>query len=102
MRSHLLLAIAAFWVALSCMTASAAFQEGVRLEADGKVIDVEIGHLVPCVMDWNDDGRKDLIAGQFSGGTIRLYLNEGTDSAPVLEELGFLQAGGKEIHLPAG
>jgi len=79
-----------------------AFQEGVRLKADGEVIDVEIGHLVPCVTDWNNDGKKDLIVGQFSGGKIRLYLNRGTDSAPAFKDFTYLSAGGEEISLPAG
>ena len=81
---------------------SAAMREGVRLEADGKPIDVDIGHLVPTVTDWNGDGRKDLIFGQFVGGKIGLYLNRGTDAAPVFGDLEYLCAGGAEISLPAG
>ena len=57
---------------------------------------------MPCALDWNDDGKKDLVVGQFSGGKIGLYLNEGTDGAPVLKNAGFLHAGGAEIRLPAG
>jgi len=79
-----------------------ALQKGVRVEADGKPIDAEIGHLVPCVADWNNDGRKDLLVGQFSGGKIALYLNQGTDAAPVFQKPEYLQAGGAEISLPAG
>jgi hypothetical protein len=75
---------------------------GQKLEAGGKVIDIEVGHLVPCVVDWNNDGKKDLLVGQFSGGKIRLYLNGGTDDAPRFNAYSFLEAGGKEISLPAG
>ncbi|MHC5054817.1 MAG: hypothetical protein ACYTKD_08875 [Planctomycetota bacterium] len=82
--------------------ASAAMRESVRLEADGEPIDVEIGHFVPTVTDWNGDGRKDLIFGQFRGGKIGLYLNRGTDAAPVFKDLSYLRAGGTEISLPAG
>ena len=102
MRRHALMGLAALWGALLCSTAFAAVQEGTKLQADGKTIDVDIGHLVPCVLDWNGDGKKDLIVGQFSGGKIRLYLNQGTDAAPVLKESGTLKAGGKEISLPSG
>jgi hypothetical protein len=102
MRTHALTALVTVWVGLLGSVAFAAFQEGVKLEAEGKPIDAEIGHLVPCVLDWNGDGNKDLIVGQFSGGKIRLYLNQGTDSAPVFKEFTFLQAGGAEISLPAG
>ena len=76
--------------------------EGVKLEAAGKPIDIEIGHLVPRACDWNNDGKKDLIVGQFKDGAIRLYLNVGTDAAPVFGEYSFLQAGGKPIRLDAG
>jgi len=82
--------------------ASRQFADGVKIEADGKAIDVNVGHLVPWVTDWNGDGKKDLIVGQFDGGRIRLYLNQGTDSEPVFKDFSYLQAGGKEIHLDAG
>jgi hypothetical protein len=88
--------------ALLCLPVSGAVKDGVRLEADGTAIDIDIGHLVPCATDWNADGKKDLIVGQFSGGKIRLYLNHGTDSAPVFKDFEYLKAGGKEISLPAG
>jgi len=78
------------------------FQEGVKLTAAGEPIDVEIGHLVPCVCDWNSDDKKDLIVGQFKNGAIRLYLNEGTDTEPVFNDFSILQAGGKPIKLDAG
>jgi len=76
--------------------------EGVKLKAAGEPIDAEIGHLVPCACDWNNDGRKDLIVGQFANGAIRLYLNQGTDAAPVFREPSILQAGGKPIKLDSG
>jgi hypothetical protein len=75
---------------------------GVKLEADGMAIDARVGHLVPCVADWNGDGLKDLIVGQFSQGKIRLYVNAGTAAEPVLKDAGFMQAGGEDISLPAG
>ena len=75
---------------------------GVRLESAGKTIDEKIGHFVPCVADWNGDGKKDLIVGQLMSGKIRLYLNEGSDAAPKLGEVQFMQAGGKDISLPCG
>jgi len=102
MKVKVLLLLAALWLILLSSTSFAAFQEGVRLKANGKIIDVEIGHLVPCVTDWNNDGKKDLIVGQFRGGKISLYLNQGTDSEPEFKDSNYLHAGGKEIRLPAG
>lgn len=78
------------------------FHKGVKIMAADEPIDIEIGHLVPCVCDWNNDGRKDLIVGQFSSGAIRLYLNQGKDEEPVFKEFSFLQAGGKQIKMDAG
>ena len=89
----------------SASLASAALpelQEGVQLQAGGKAIEGEIGHLVPCVADWNGDGRKDLAVGQFMNGKINVFLNTGTDAAPVFRDSAFLQAGGAEIRLPCG
>jgi hypothetical protein len=40
----------------------------------------------PTIVDWNLDGRKDLLAGQEGIGApcnVYVYLNEGTDSVPV-------------------
>ncbi len=102
MKIRVVTGLAACSLAALCCSAFSAMQEGVRLEADGKVIDVEIGHLVPCVTDWNEDGKRDLVVGQFSGGKIRLYLNQGTDSAPVFKTFEYLKAGGAEISLPSG
>jgi len=102
MRTYGLTVLAALAFALVCFAGFAAMQDGVRLKAGGEVIDANIGHFVPCVTDWNHDGKKDLIVGQFSDGKIRLYLNRGTDSAPVFKDFSYLRAGGAEIRLPAG
>jgi hypothetical protein len=39
----------------------------------------------PTAVDWNNDGKIDLLVGQFWSGSIRLYLNqsESSNSAPV-------------------
>ena len=102
MMRKTLVAMAVGWLVLSSCPSFAGTKEGVKLKANGEPIDVRIGHLVPCVLDWNNDGKKDLIVGQFSGGKIRLYLNQGTDDEPQFKEFSTLEAGGKEISLPAG
>ena len=106
-KKHLLLGTPLLFALPCCMSAPAAtppssFLEGVKLEAGGATIDVEVGHLVPYAVDWNGDDRKDLILGQFSGGKVRLYLNQGADDEPRLAESSFLEAGGAQISLPAG
>lgn len=57
----------------------------------------------PDVVDWNGDGRKDLIIGEESPlspntGTIRLYLNIGTNAAPVFNTYSMITCGGTEIY----
>jgi len=78
------------------------FQPGVLLKAAGQPIAWRVGHLVPCVTDWNADGKKDLIVGRYSGGEVRLYINTGTDAAPILGAPTLMTAGGKPIKLDAG
>ena len=92
----------AAWLCVLCSSGFGAMIDGVKLEANGETIDVQIGHLVPCVTDWNSDGKKDLLVGQFSEGKIRVYLNSGTDSEPIFAEFSYLQAGAKPISLAAG
>ncbi|MBD3369026.1 hypothetical protein GF402_01530 [Candidatus Fermentibacteria bacterium] len=68
---------------------------GVDLVVDGSVPD-------PYVADWDGDGVKDLIVGQFSQGKIRLYLNSGTNASPVFTTYSFLQADGSDITMSYG
>mgnify|MGYP000941390451 CR=1 FL=1 len=92
-----------------------------RVEAAGKVIDLPAsGHAAPFVFDYNGDGKKDIIIGEYSapmskmlqakydamsdeekksfvkpfGGKARIYINEGTDKNPVFGDYTYLQAGG--------
>jgi DNA-binding beta-propeller fold protein YncE len=51
---------------------------------------------VPFVADWNNDGKKDLVIG-FSDGSLRLYLNEGSESAPSFGEGAYLQVAGTNL-----
>jgi hypothetical protein len=56
----------------------------------------------PTMCDWNLDGAKDLILGQFTEGKIRLYPNLGPDTAPVFNGYTLFQSGGVDITLPYG
>ena len=102
MRKLLMCTLICLLLPAFCLAAVPQFQEGVKIQANGKDIDVKVGHLVPCVADWNGDLKKDLIVGQFSGGKISLYLNEGTNEKPEFKGLIEMQAGGEPIRLDAG
>ena len=78
------------------------FGEPVKIEAGGEPISSSIGHASPVVMDFDGDGRKDLLVGQFSGGKLRVYLNKGTNGKPELGEFFYLEAGGEEARVPSG
>lgn len=97
-----------------------------RVEAAGKVIDLPAsGHAAPFVFDYNGDGKKDIIIGEYSapmskklqakydamseeekksfvkpfGGKARIYINEGTDKNPVFGDYTYLQAGGTDASV---
>jgi hypothetical protein len=57
----------------------------------------------PRVVYWDTDNRKDLLVGQ-STGTIKLFLNVGTDDAPTFDAGTLLQAGsaGAKVNINVG
>lgn len=66
-------------------------------------VPIDVGYYgSPAMYDWNLDGAKDLVLGQFDQGKIRLYLNTGPDSAPEFNGYTFFKAGGTDITLPYG
>jgi len=69
------------------------------VEAAGLPIGVD-GYSVPSLVDWNEDGRTDLMVGEGSGafaGRVRIYYNIGTASAPVFGNPSFVQADGVDL-----
>ena len=77
------------------------FQNYVYVEASGAPIVVS-AHANPCVVDWDGDGVKDLLVGEFTNGVIRFYSNDGSNSAPHFTTFTYLQSGGVMIQLPYG
>ncbi len=96
----------------------------VRILAAGEAIDVTTGHAAPYVLDFDGDGVRDLLVGEFgdgafpdeelpaclaagwkkggrfANGRIRIYRNLGTNAAPRFEGFEFLQAGGAVASVP--
>ncbi|MCP4727343.1 MAG: hypothetical protein GY863_20065 [bacterium] len=67
------------------------FEPKIYLYAGGQYIDP--GALsglnsivsVPCIVDWDEDGKKDMLVGSFRYGNVYLYINTGDDDSPVFE-----------------
>ena len=95
-----------------------------RILAAGKPVDVTTGHAAPYVMDWDSDGKRDLLVGEFgdgrfenedlpegigkawiekgrfANGRVRIYKNHGTNTAPRFEKFEYLRAGGGIASVP--
>jgi len=94
------------------------FAPEVRLEAGGVPIDVVVGHAAPYVIDFDGDGLRDLLVGEFgsgffaadrlpkgmkpdySEGKLRIYRNVGTTQAPVFKDFEYLRAGKEFASIP--
>jgi hypothetical protein len=61
-------------------------------------------YAIPCVADWNGDGKKDLLVGYQSAWKIKFFANQGTDAQPVFSGAASnLQAAGVDIeHVGSG
>jgi hypothetical protein len=78
------------------------FAPPVRLEAAGKPIDTAIGHAAPLVVDFDDDGKNDLLVGQFGEGILWIYKNIGTKSEPKYAAGVKFKDGNKDGRVPTG
>jgi hypothetical protein len=98
------------------MDANFKFAPGVRLLSGGKPIDVTTGHAAPYIYDFNGDGKRDLLVGEFGSGTyrgettsksslanarLRVYLNKGSNASPRYDGFKYLQADGENASVPS-
>ncbi|MCK5117237.1 MAG: T9SS type A sorting domain-containing protein [Candidatus Aegiribacteria sp.] len=77
------------------------------LTSEGRIqagsIDIDVGtNSAPFVFDWNNDGLLDLIVGResTSGGSLYLYLNEGTSGNPVFNSYAPVMKGSSPVAWP--
>lgn len=95
--------ISTLMIAITSTSLSSELAEPVRLEAAGKPIDAaEIGHAAPFVCDFNGDGLKDLLVGQFKDGMLWIYRNKGTNSEPKLAAGVKFKEGKEDGRVPSG
>jgi hypothetical protein len=66
------------------------------------LVTIDVGFVsAPLMFDWDLDGRKDLLCGQFDSGKIRFYPNVGEDTAPAFSGYRFLRADSADITFPS-
>ncbi|MHC4461369.1 MAG: FG-GAP-like repeat-containing protein [Planctomycetota bacterium] len=71
------------------------------VQAGGVNIDVGT-YSVPSFVDWDNDNLKDLVIGTGSG-YVRVYLNDGAESAPSFSDYFYAQSNGANLYcLPSG
>jgi hypothetical protein len=79
------------------------FDAPVPIQAGGFPINVGTGgNASPFVIDWNGDGRQDLLLGQYNLGKVRFYANTGTNFDPVFTDFTYLQADGADLSVSSG
>jgi hypothetical protein len=83
--------------------ADPSFDGGTLLDAGpaGSKTVIDVGQrTTPNVVDWDNDGRRDIIVGE-KGGKVLFYRNTGTDSAWDLEAAVTILDGGADLIVPA-
>jgi len=93
---------AVFDMAMAEGTLAKDLTPGVKLQAGGKPINVDVGHAAPFVADWNGDGTMHLLVGQFGEGKLRIYKNVGAKSEPRFGEFAWFKAGNEVCKVPSG
>jgi len=80
------------------------FTTGMKIQANGQdiKIDVKTPFLSTFVVDWNNDGKKDLLLGTYSPAYVYLLLNIGTDASPTFEEGTKVKVGEEDIQAIMG
>lgn len=79
-------------------TPAVSFHAPTLVTAAGTPVRVESpGYASPALADVDGDGDKDLLVGQFAGGKIHFYENQGDGN---YAEGQWLQAGGKVAEVP--
>jgi len=80
------------------------FDGGSALKAGlpGYKVDINTGSRpTPSVTDWNNDGKKDIIMGNYDG-KVYIFINEGTDTEPDFRQEMLARVGTEVLTVPSG
>ena len=80
-----------------------AFDAGTLLEVGepGSKVVLDVGsRATPTVVDWDNDGTRDLVVGALDG-KLRVYVNAGPDSSWDFRTVQFVQNAGADLVVPA-
>jgi len=100
--THLLFLLALFSLYIGLAHGEEPWLEaGVYVQDGSQALEVN-GCAVPFVVDWNNDGRKDLLVGQFTSGYIWLFVNQGTDLLPIFSGGEQVESNGSPISVTYG
>lgn len=67
---------------------------------DEKGVPIDVGlHAAPLVVDWDNDGKKDLLVGTYTNHLL-WFRNVGTNADRKMKFMGYVQADGKTLELP--
>ena len=79
------------------------FDSGTLLQVGtaGSKANIDVGiRATPCVVDWNNDGNKDLAVGAYDA-KIHLFINEGTDTDPDFQTQSYVPLqNGSDLVVP--
>ncbi len=75
------------------------FNQFAALQSNGTNMS-HSGWRVPRTVDWNADGKLDLLVG--AGGYVWLYTNTGTAQSPVFAAAGKVKAAGADVYAGTG
>ncbi len=75
-----------------------------QLLAGEKPLDIGgIGYAAPAVGDFDMDGKRDLLIGQFREGKMRIFINQGTQQMPKFgADYVWFQDGAETGRVPTG